>query len=289
VQSEEEFRRCIKSYARDDYAYQTLAQLYVDWARRTSDSAEATEYLSKAEAVIGEGLRVVKVRDGLWIVSSGIQEVLGNTPDYLHALERAVSSTPGSVVARYLLGRAYRRAGFPEKALSVLKPLIEGKPDEFRTFVEYARSMHEVGEPYSKCIAVLRLSTLYGLSDPRFIATFGGMLFMNAEFSAAKEVFSESFKREFPAEEAKTIQFRPVDPADRYRRLRVNGTITTVKAGYAFIDAPGYESFLFPGRYFGDIIVRPHLSVTFEPTFTARGAIADRVRIASAKSADQDF
>src|SRR5450432_1431990 len=95
----------------------------------------------------------------------------------------------------------------------------------------------------SKAIAVLRLSTLYGFSDPRFVATLSGMLFMNEEFSAAKQVSSESYKREFPAEEAKRIQFRPRDPNDRSKALQLTGTVAALKVGYAFIDAPGYESF----------------------------------------------
>ena len=47
--------------------------------------------------------------------------------------------------------------------------------------------MEELGEPYSKPIALLKLSTLYGLSDPRFIATLGGMLFLDGEFTEAEE------------------------------------------------------------------------------------------------------
>jgi hypothetical protein len=90
VQSEEEFRKCIHLHPKDDYAFQTLARLFVNWAWRMADSNEATEYLAKAEAVINEGLRVVKVRDGLWIVSSEIQDLVGKEPEYFKALERAV-------------------------------------------------------------------------------------------------------------------------------------------------------------------------------------------------------
>jgi tetratricopeptide (TPR) repeat protein len=198
AQSEGEFRRCIAMADRDEYGYQSLAQLYVDWARRAATEAETADYLARAEAVIGDGLRKVSTRDGLWIVSADIQKVLGNNPQYLTELERAVRSTPASTVARYVLGRAYRKAGRPADAIAVLKTIIELHPDEFRAFVEYAVSMVDVGEPYAKAIAVLRMSTLYGFSDPRFVATLSGMLFMNEEFSAAKQINDESYKREFP-------------------------------------------------------------------------------------------
>jgi predicted Zn-dependent protease len=256
-----------------------LAALYVDWARQSSDPAEAADYLAKAESVINEGLRLVESREGLWIVSSQIQELLGNTPEYLKALAKAASSSSTSTVAKYLLGRAYRRSGDPANAIKVLKPLIETQPDEFRACVEYASAMRELGEPYAKCIAVLKLSTLYGLGDPRFVATLAGMQFMNGDFSAAKEVFTESYKREFPGPEATRIQFRPRDPDAPGEPLRLIGEVVAVKTGYAFIDVPGYPSFFCPGSKFGRLVMRPRLKVQFQPAFTARGAIADRVQL----------
>jgi tetratricopeptide (TPR) repeat protein len=279
AQSEHEFRRCLNMNNRDEYAYQTLAGLYVDWARQSTDAAEVADYLAKAETVINEGLRLVQAREGLWIVSSQIQEILGNTPGYLKALAKAANSSPTAIIAKYLLGRAYRRSGDPANAIKVLKPLIETQPDEFRACVEYARAMGEVGEPYAKCIAVLKLSTVYGLGDPRFVATLAGMLFMNGDFSEAKAIFVESYKREFPAPEATRIQFRPKNPAVPGEPLRLVGEVVAVKTGYAFIDASGYPSFFCPGSKFGRLVMRPHLRVEFEPAFTARGAIADKVQL----------
>ena len=110
-----------------------------------------------------------------------------------------------------------------------------------------------------------------GLSDPRFVATLGGMLFMNHEFSPAKEIFAQTFRREFPALEASRIQFRPRDPANLIAPLRLVGKVAAVKAGYAFIDAVGYPSFFCPGAKFGSLIMRPGLQVRFEPVFTAKG------------------
>ena len=56
LQSEEEFRHCLKANNKDEYAYQGLATLYVDWAERTDDAAEAADYLARAEAIINEEL-----------------------------------------------------------------------------------------------------------------------------------------------------------------------------------------------------------------------------------------
>jgi hypothetical protein len=94
AQSEEEFRHCLRANNKDEYAYQGLATLYVDWTKRADDPAEVADYLAKAEAVINDGLRHVRVRDGLWIVSSQIQGILGNTPEYMKALIKAASASP---------------------------------------------------------------------------------------------------------------------------------------------------------------------------------------------------
>ena len=114
AQSEDEFRRCLTVNDRDEYAYQSLAKLYVDWARRAEDESEAAEYLARAENVINDGLKRVRARDGLWIVSSEIQMLLGNKPGYITALQKAASGPTPSIIAQYLLGRAYRQAAEPE-------------------------------------------------------------------------------------------------------------------------------------------------------------------------------
>jgi tetratricopeptide (TPR) repeat protein len=278
AQAEDAFRRCLSFYDRDEYAYQGLAQLYLDWAMRVKEGAESAEYVAKAEGVISEGLRVVQVRDGLWIVSSSIQAWIGNEPSRLHALEQAVKSTPGSIIARYLLGRAYRKAGSPEKAVAALEPLIRDHPDEFRACVEYARALLSLGQPYAKAIAVLRLSTTYGLTDPRFIAILGGMLFMNGDFTEAEKVFQDSIRQEFPPDEANRIQFRPRDPSDPQFPLRLKGEVVRVKLNQALIQASEYPAIPCPGSRWGGLGMRVGMEISFEPAFSARGSLADKPR-----------
>ena len=278
AQSEDEFRLCLSMNNKDEYAYQTLASLYVDWAHGSTDPTEVTDYLAKAETVLNDGLRQVRVREGLWLVSSQIQNILGNKPEYMKALQKAATGPSASVVPKYLLGRAYRKSGEPKNAAQILRPLVEANPDEFRACIELARAMRDLGEPYAKCIAVLKLSTLYGLSDPRFVGTLGGMLFMNGEFSEAKDIFAESRKREFPAQEESRIQFRPRDSVTKMS-LKLTGQVAGVKIGYAFIDVSGYPSFFCHGSKFGRLVMRQGITVEFEPVFTARGASADKISL----------
>jgi tetratricopeptide (TPR) repeat protein len=220
----------------------------------------------------------VKVRDGLWLVSSDVQKWLGDQPRHIQALEKAVAENPGSIIAPYLLGRAYRKSGKTQQARDVLHKLVTNNPNAFRPCVEYAYVLWEIGEPYSKSIAVLRLSSLYGLSDPRFVATLGGMLFMSEKFTEAHEVFAESIKHEFPAVEARRIEFRPSDSLNRNKPLSLFGNIVTVRPGYAFIQVPGYPNFICPASKFGGLPIKPGLKVAFEPAFSARGAMADNLR-----------
>jgi tetratricopeptide (TPR) repeat protein len=275
AQSEQSFRHGLSLYDRDEYFYQGLAMLYLDWAKRVTDP-EATEYINKAEGVVSEGLRRVKVRDGLWIVSSAIQNLLGNQPSRISALERAVAEAPGSIIARYLLGRLYRGNGNPEKCIKVLEPVIRSHSEEFRACVEYALALVDMGEAFSKPIAVLRLGSLYGLSDPRFVSILGGLLFLNREFSEADSVFNETVRREIPYSEGSEIHFRPADPQDRTQPLRWAGKVANVRAGHAIIQTSDYPPMHLPLSRCKGLWVTPGLQITFEPVFCAIRPVADR-------------
>ncbi len=276
VQSEDSFLEGLRLSPRDDFCYQGLARLYFGWAKRLwqHHEDEATEYISKAEEVITEGLRTVRVRDSLWVVSAEIQAWLGDEHGRIEALEKAVVASPQSIVPRYLLGRAYRKLYRLDEALQVLEPIIKNHFDNFRAFVEYAVSLILLGRPYSEAIAYLKQSTLYGLRDPRFIATLGGMLFMNGEFSEAIQIFNEASKHDFTSHELNTVQFAPPDPSNTVEPLRIPGKVISVKAGYCFVEAPRYSTFLCPGSLFNGVVMREGLEVTFQPAFRAKGAIA---------------
>ncbi len=275
AQAEHAFRQGLSVYDRDEYCYQGLASLYLDWAKRVPEP-ESTEYVAKCEEVISEGLRVVRVRDGLRIVSSEVEKWLGNFPERLAALKQAVTDSPGSIIARYLLGRALRANGEPKKAMEVLDATIKNHPTEFRSCIEYALASLDCGASYSDAIAVLEIGNLYGLSDPRYLAILGGMYFMDRRFAKAEETFSCVRKRSFLSTEIGAINFRPRDPADKSKLLRIQGKVVAVRAGYAFIENSQYPRFMCPGSKYGGLIVTQGMTVTFEPAFSAKGAMADR-------------
>jgi len=275
AQAEHAFRQGLSMYDRDEYCFQGLASLYLDWAKRVTEP-ESTEYVAKCEETISEGLRKVRARDGLRIVSSEVEKWLGNTPERLASLRQAVSDSPGGIIARYLLGRAYRTAGEPAKALEVLDFVIKNHPHEFRTCIECALALLDSGASYSQATAVLEIGSLYGLSDPRYIATLGGMRFMDRKFSQAEVEFSAVRKRTFLSSEITAVHFRPRDPTDRSHHLRLEGKVAAVRAGYAFIETPEYPRFLCPASKYGGLVMRSGMRVSFEPVFCAKGPIADR-------------
>ena len=278
VQSEHAFRQALNIYAGDEYSFHGLAELYFEWAKRAPTENETVEYLGKAEDTITDSLRKVRNRESLWILSSKIHDWLGDEPARLQALERAVQENPSSVIARYLLGREYRKNGQPEKAIEVLDPVVRTNFSEFRSFVEYALALILSGHSYREAIAYLNQSTLYGYDDPRFLATLGGMLYLNSEFSEAEKTFLESTRRNFPYAEANKVLFQPPDLGNADSPLRFSGVIAEVKAQYSYIDTAMNGRFVCLSSKYDGLLMEPGLKVNFEPAFTARGAIAIRPR-----------
>jgi tetratricopeptide (TPR) repeat protein len=275
VQSEAAFQQGLKMLNSDEYCLQGLAELYLDWAKRASTAQEGTDYIAKAEGIITDGLRVVRSREALRIVSAQIAQWLGNRPDHVKALETAVKESPHSIVARYLLGRTYRRGGDPEKARQTLESLVQEHPEEVRACVELAKTLLDLNEPREKAIAVLRLSTLHGYSDPRFIATLGGMLFLNGQFTEADEVFEKSVTLGLAPGDLHRVEFKPRDASDSTRPLRLCGKVAAVKNGYALIDVQGYPRVISPGAKWFGTPMRRDLPVEFKIVFSPKGAVAD--------------
>ena len=276
LQSEESFLRTLRSDNKNEYGYQGLAQLYFGWAKRAPTTEESAEYISKAEEKISEGLRLVRERDGLWIESAKIQKWLRDKPAHLKVLEKALQDSPGSIIVRSLLGRAYRKEGEYQKALDVLLPIVKSNHDEFRVFIEYALSLLYLKKSYKSAIAILRLSTTFGLSDSRFIAILSGMLVMDGQISEASKVFEETAKHNFTLSELNTIYFRPPNFEDLDKHLCIKGKVIVVKAGYSIVQADGFPNFLCPGSKWNGLMMTKGLIINFKPGFTAKACVADK-------------
>lgn len=274
ARAEQAFRHSISLDAKDDYAYQGLAKLFLEWAKKSNaGEEESTKYIQKAEEVISQGLRVVRERDSLWIVSSEIANWLGDQEKRLIALERAVKEVPTSSVARYLLARQYRLAGFPEKATPILHPIVTSNPDDYRVVLEYALSVWQINGNLREAIALLSLSTTYGLGDPKFIATYGGMLFLNGQFTEANRIFEESVRREFSETDMNMVSFKPFG-INTNEPLRVEGKVVNVHFRTTTIEKEGWPLLSCAISKTGNLILRKDMKVTVEIVFSAKGAEA---------------
>jgi tetratricopeptide (TPR) repeat protein len=108
AQSEAGFDSAIALNTRDEYGYQSLAELYLAWAEKVDNPSESVDYIAKAQATVVRGLEAAGVLEGLYIVESKIQKALGDTPARIDALRAALNESPTSAIVRYLLGNALR-------------------------------------------------------------------------------------------------------------------------------------------------------------------------------------
>lgn len=94
LQAETSYNKVLSIRANNEYGFQGLASLFLSWAKQTDNEQEAADYVAKAEDKISEGLRLCKIKDGLWIISSEVQSFLGNEPRRLKALEQRCEIRP---------------------------------------------------------------------------------------------------------------------------------------------------------------------------------------------------
>lgn len=276
IQAEGCFNSGIALNKRDYYSFESLASLYYDWSRKLSDQdqGEAADYLSKAEETISLGLQTVLNKESLWILSSKIQSYLGNTPKSISSLENAVRTHSSYIIARYILACFYRQNKRPKDALLILESVIKSNTNEFRAFVEYALALLDNGEPYKKAATILELSTLYGMSDPRYISVYGGVLFLDGNFGEAEKVFERSMKHNFPANELYEIHFKPLDPLDKTKILSLTGEVITVKSGFSLIQPDGYPRIICHASKYRGTMMRQGMRVSFVLGFCAKSPIA---------------
>lgn len=269
VKSEAAYKQSQAMSPKDPYPYQGLADLYLEWAKRCETEDESAEYLERSQEVINRGLPQVRDKEGLWIISSRIQDWLGNRPAAVMALQRAAAAAPVTSVGRYLLARAYYRTHEYDKVLATLAPLIKTDPNQYEACLLYAEAQLALGAPMAEAIAILQVGNLYGMRDARFIATLGGLLTLSGNLTAAAEVFARGTALEFGVEELRENLFVPRDASGSKQRM--TGMITRVAPGFVWVSVPGMSDFFAFGSKFGGVAARKGLAVDFVPAFSARG------------------
>ncbi len=270
AQSEDAFEGALQQNPRDEYSYQSLAELYLEWAQKSADDAESVDYLNRAESVVLRGLQRVRQREGLYLVRARIEQEVGDEPARLVALQQALKAAPNNSIVRYVLGTALRRRGDYDEAIQVLHAGLTDQPDDPYLALALSLAYHESGREYAECVAVLYIARMKGERDPEFIATYGGMLVMSDQLGDAEEVWLRASEHNFTFTDANRLAFRP-HPGNE--EVRLPGRVSAVRAGFAFVASPGLPNFFWPGRRFGDTRPRVGDVVEFQPGFSARGPV----------------
>ncbi|MFT4264745.1 MAG: SIR2 family protein [Nocardioides sp.] len=276
AQAESSFKAAIAQNARDEYSYQSLAELYIEWAARITQESEIVAYLAKAQEVVHEGLQSARNREGLYLVSAKIQRALGDTPMRLKALRQALETAPTSAIVRYLLGKLLLNEESVAEAVEVLHEGVRLHPDDPNLCMTYALALHAAGRPYSESVAALNLARTRGVRDPAYAATLGGFLVMDEALDEAKAVFADADRRGFGVGEASRIAFVPKPMGSQ---LVLGGRVAKVGPGFAFVNSPGMPDFYFRmSRANGMRLVKGQ-KCSFIPGFSSRGPSAVQVEI----------
>lgn len=278
AQSEDAFEGALRQNIRDEYAYQSLAELYLEWAHKAKASEESVDYLNRAQSVVFRGLQNVRQREGLYLVSAKIAKEIGDAPARLSALRQALAAAPTSAVVRYVLGTALRRDAQFDEALEVLTKGLIDHPDDPYLSLALALTYHESGRDYRESVAVLYIARMRGQRDPEFVATYGGMLVMDGQLGDAEDVWRRANEQNLTFADANRIGFRP---HLGMRPARLTGRVTHVKANFAFVGVSGMPNFFWPLSRLGASPPKVGEVITFEPGFSARGPVVAEVVAAS--------
>jgi tetratricopeptide (TPR) repeat protein len=268
------FNTCIEMNKNDGYGYQSLAQLYIDWATRWDDQETYAKNISRCEEIISEGLRHVTERESLLLVSSNLERILGDQPKRLELLNKALKENPASAICRYLLARdAYNKKDYGE-VITLLRPTIETRFDEIRSFILYAIAASIYDEKYTQAIAVLKQADAIAWADPIFVATLGGMNSLSGNASEAENIFERAKKQRFPEEEARQVAYKPSDLADSNLDITTTGTVIVSKSAYLLIQSKQFGKFFFPSPKVEGVYVKAQTVLKFTISYTPKGGLA---------------
>ncbi|RZB35172.1 MAG: hypothetical protein SRB1_00940 [Desulfobacteraceae bacterium Eth-SRB1] len=267
------FNTCIEMYKSDDYGYASLAKLYIDWATRWDNPETYAKNISRCEEVISEGLRHVTKRESLLLVSSNLERILGDQPKRIELLNKALKENPASAICRYLLARdAYNKKDY-DGVITLLRPTIESRFDEIRSFILYAIAVSIYDKNYARALAVLKQADPIAWADPIFVATLGGMISLSGNASEAENIFERAKKQRFPEEEARQVAYQPTDLADPNLYITTTGTVIVTKSAYLLIQSKQFGKFFYPSPKVEGVYVKAQTILKFTIAYTGKGGL----------------
>lgn len=276
-----EYEKAKSKDKKDVYSYQSIAKLYFDWSkRRDIENNESEMYVEKAEEEISDGLKAVRNKESLWILSSEIQNYFGHDDERINKLLIALKENPSKVITRYLLARAYRKNGDFPKAIDILKPVIKHHPEEFRVVIEYTKNILFKTGNLNRAISIMHISRIHGLGDARFVAVYGGMLALNGDEEGARDIFKNASTRIKDPQEIHKVHFRGICNDGSGNYMRIKGKVIEKNISYSLvIGKEPYPIYVLPSSKVGNIILENGMEIYFNPVFCAKGPRADNISL----------
>jgi tetratricopeptide (TPR) repeat protein len=274
AQAEGAFDHALAMNDRDEYSYQSLADLYLDWAKKSRDDNEAALYLAKAQETLSDGFDKGRELEYLYVMESKIQDHIGNTPGQLDALRQALEDSPSSANVRYILGNALRRAGEFDESADVLHDGLTQHAGDPRLALAYVKTLLKQGHDPAEAVSILAMARVRGLRDPAFTAAYTGLLTLAGQDAEAQDIRNQAQQRSFSSVDRRRAYFVP---ADYDATSEFVGSVVGVGQGYAFVRVGGFgDYFLSPGKH-ADHQPRVGDDLVFEPAFSTRGGTVHRV------------
>lgn len=271
AQAEQCFKDAIAQTPSDDYSYKSLADLYLDWAKRAGTDAESVRFAAMAEAVVSDGLGAAHLKDGLYVASAAIEDYLGDQPGRVEALKSAVGENPGNGVARSMLGRLLARLGHLNEAQAVLYEGVRMEPSHPRLAIEYANVRLEQSGDVRECIAIVELARTEGRRRPDYLATLGGLYALDGQIDKAEGIWRESADRNFPPPDRHKVRFTPKPTG---AAVVHEGVVVRIGAGYAILRDRELNDVHCSGSRYRDLVLSRDMRVSFELGFCAVGPVA---------------
>ena len=277
--AEKEFLSLTRRAKRDAHAYDSLADLYEEKARR-SESGDRMVWYGKAQEVLADGIDQVEDKSGLIAAEAGIHERLGEIEDADQDFREALRIEPRNSHARILYARYLQRSGHFDASRKQLESGLELDKDDRRLRQAYGEVLAALNRPQSEVEAQYRLAMGHQYQNWNAAYEFAVYLFSTSREDEADGIFRTLGERGFDQRELRRTRRQPLfwKGVDRD-----TGRVVLLRDTFGFIRRPTHSLDIYFSRYRIDDEVDADLSegvaVDFEIGFTLLGPMATRIRI----------
>ena len=277
--AEKEFLVLTKRAKWDAHAYDSLADLYEERARR-SESGERIVWYGRAQEVLADGIDQAEDKSGLIAADAGIHERLGEMEDADQDFQAALRADARNSHARILYSRYLQRSGrYGDSELQLDEGLSLDKDDR-RLRQAYAEVLAARGRARDEVEAQYRLATGHQYQNWNAAFEFAVYLFWTSREEEAANIFRTLEERGFDQRELRRVRRRPLFWQNAEK---ISGSVVLLRDTFGFIRRTNHSVDIYFNRYYleddTDMRLTNGVEVEFEMGFTLRGPRATNIRI----------